>query len=316
VGAAITTALGTLGAGDIILIEQQAFGPGGNYVPCEWVVSIYNAIVVAVGNGVIVVEAAANGSQNLDAPVFATGNGGHWPFLPQNDSGAIMVGAGAAPAANLGSTTDRSRLWFSCYGSTVDLQGWGERVYTTGYGGLYALEGANLLYESDFGGTSSASPIVASACAVLQSTYRQATGTTLTPAQIRQFLRETGSPQQSGQYPATQNIGPRPDVLAAVALALGSPDCDSDGVGDVAEIAAGSMPDGDGNLVPDGCDCLPDYNHDGAINTTDITLYLSDWFTNVGGSGLSADANHDGVVNTADLSTFLAAWFAGVQSGC
>ena len=105
VGNAIITALGTLTAGDIILIEQQTFGP--NYtgappgtqfglVPSEWVLSIYNAIVTAVGNGVTVVEAAGNGSQNLDDAVYSAGNGGHWPFLLANDSGAIIVGAGGA----------------------------------------------------------------------------------------------------------------------------------------------------------------------------------------------------------------------------
>ncbi|MFH1418070.1 MAG: hypothetical protein ABII12_07290, partial [Planctomycetota bacterium] len=63
IGAAITTALGTLTAGDVILIEQQMQGP--NYtgvppgtqfglVPVEWYQPWYNTIVTAVGNGVVV----------------------------------------------------------------------------------------------------------------------------------------------------------------------------------------------------------------------------------------------------------------------
>ena len=224
IGAAITTALGTLSAGDVILIEQQYAGP--NYtgsppgtqvglIPVEWYLPWYNAIVTAVGNNVVVVEAAGNGSQNLDDAIYSTGNGGHWPFLPANDSGAIIVGAGASPG---GSDVDRSRLYFSNYGSTVDLQGWGENVYTTGYGGLYGAEGANLYYTASFSGTSSASPIVAGSCVLLQSMYKALhPGSILTPATIKNNLRSTGSPQQSGAYPASQNIGPRPNVTAAAA---------------------------------------------------------------------------------------------------
>ncbi len=213
VGAGITAALPVLTAGDVIVLEQQAFGPGNVLVPCEWDVTIYNAIVTAVGNGIVVVEAAANGSQNLDSATFSTGNGGHWPFLPQNDSGAIIVGAGASP---LGTFVDRSRLSFSCYGSTVDLQGWGEQVCTTGFGAIWSSEGVNQYYTATFSGTSSATPLVAGAAIVVQGVHKARTGTVLTPAQMRALLRSTGAPQLDGANPATQQIGPRPDITAAI----------------------------------------------------------------------------------------------------
>ncbi len=213
VGAAIVAALTVLSAGDVIVLEQQAFGPGNVLVPCEWDVTIYNAIQTAVGNGVIVVEAAGNGAQNLDSATFTTGNGGHWPFLPQNDSGAIIVGGGASP---FGTFVDRSRLNFSCYGSTVDLQGWGELVCTTGFGALYSSEGINQYYTSTFNGTSSATPVVAGACVVVQGVHKAKTGTVLTPQQMRNLLRATGSAQLDGVNPAAQNIGPRPDIAAAI----------------------------------------------------------------------------------------------------
>jgi len=242
IGSAVTTALGTLTAGDVILIEQQIAGPnyqgpGSQFglVPVEWYLPYYNAIVTAVGNGVVVVEAAGNGSQNLDDPVYSTGNGGHWPFLPANDSGAIIVGAGASPG---GSDTDRSRLSFSNYGSTLDLQGWGENIVTTGYGSYYSTDGKDLWYTATFGGTSSASPIVAGACAGLQSAYLAGIGSYLTPAQVRSCLQITGSPQQAGTYPVSQNIGPRPNAPAALCNAF--PAFDSNA-----------------NLVPDRCDGLP-----------------------------------------------------------
>ncbi len=240
VGSAITTALGTLVAGDVILIEQQIAGP--NYtgsppgtqfglVAVEWYQPYYNAIVTAVGNGVIVVEAAGNGQQNLDDTVYQTG---HAPFMPANDSGAIIVGAGASPG---GSENDRSRLWFSNYGSTVDLQGWGENVYTTGYGDLYSTEGKNLWYTSTFGGTSSASPIVAGACLVLESAYFAGAGAVLTPAQVKANLQTTGSAQQAGTY--SGNIGPRPDASAALCAALPALDANANLVPDLCEQLTG-----------------------------------------------------------------------------
>ncbi len=220
VGAAIIDSLNPIGPGDVMIIEQQISGPNGPgaYVPVEWFQPWYEDIVTAVGNGVILVEAAGNGSQDLDSPIFSVGNGGHWPFLPENDSGAIIVGAGAAGTG--GSDVPGSRLWYSNYGSTVDLQGWGESVWTTGYGDAYASEGPNLYYTAGFGGTSSASPIVAGACALVQSAYEASNGSALTPAELKSLMQQTGWPQTSGTYPESQNIGPRCDAERAIEEAL------------------------------------------------------------------------------------------------
>jgi subtilisin family serine protease len=215
---AILNAISYLSAGDVLLLELQTDGPLG-LVPIEWDKPVYDRIVLATGLGITVVEAAGNGNVNLDDPIHGTGNGGHWPFTQAQDSGAIIVGGGAAPLAFGGSTTERSRLTFSTYGSTVDLQGWGERVATTGYGSLYSSEGNNVLYGL-FSGTSSASPVVAGACVLLQSVYKTRTGGVLTPAQVKQSLVATGTPQQSGLNPVTENIGSLPNVKAALAQLL------------------------------------------------------------------------------------------------
>ncbi|MCZ7558339.1 MAG: HYR domain-containing protein [Bacteroidia bacterium] len=219
--AALTNAAASLSAGDILLIEQQTQGP--NYidntsqfglVPSEWQESVYNAIVTAVGNGIHVVEAAGNGSQDLDGAEYSAGNGGHYPFNGSKNSGAIIVGAGARPG---GSTTDRSRLGFSCFGARVNVQGWGEGVMTTGYGTYYS-EGPNnnLDYRSTFGGTSSASPIVTGAVALIGSMQEEINNNVMTPAAMRSLLIATGSPQQAGANPLSENIGPRPSIRAAI----------------------------------------------------------------------------------------------------
>lgn len=242
VATAITTSLETLQPGDILLLEQQTFGPnhpGGSsqlgLVPCDWVLPWYNAVVTATGNGVTVIEAAANGSQNLDDPVYSTGNDGHWPFLPENDSGAILVGGGLTPSYL---ADDRVRLISSNYGSAVDVQSFAAFVTTTGFGQLYSVEGPNVFYTGSFSGTSSASAIVAGAAAQLQSLHIHLRRAPLSPAAVREALRTTGLPQQgTASLPASQSIGPRPNLVGAAFESLGAADCDNNGVPDEVDIA-------------------------------------------------------------------------------
>lgn len=207
---AINTARANTANGDVILIEQQTPVCGlADYGPLEWIQSVYDAIKFATAAGRNVVEAAGNGSVNLD------GAGCSNKFnKTTRDSGAIIVGAGSPPNS---SQTDRSRLYFSSYGSRVDVQGWGGLVVTTGYGNLYSGTGQNQWYTNSFSGTSSASPIVAGSVALLSSIAEQR-GSIKSPAWIRSTLISTGSPQQAAVgYPVSQHIGPRPNLKAAIA---------------------------------------------------------------------------------------------------
>lgn len=213
---ALINTLSELEEGDVVLIEQQMMAfegtPDEGYAPVEWYEPFYDAIQLISGNGLIVVEAAGNGNRNLDDPMFTVDNDGHYPFLEENWSEAIMVGAGAVGIADV----SRSRLWFSNYGSRIDLQGNGEGVVTTGYGSAYAAEGPNRSYSNNFGGTSGASPIVVGAVTLLQSLSRNFTGNTLTRDEIRDLLVNTGKPQVSGVlFPVTEEIGPLPNLFAA-----------------------------------------------------------------------------------------------------
>lgn len=233
-------------SGTIILIEQQIAGPascgnpcaplglppcdcsaGTAWVPVEWDLATYNAILYAVGNGKTVIEPAGNGAQDLDDPIYSTGNNGHWPFLAQNDSGAVMVGAGRGWdfIDTLG-----SRICCSNYGSRVDVSGYGTAVYTTGYGNLYSAEGPSLNYTHTFAGTSSASACVAGAAALVQEAYYLANSgpggqVWMSPGALRQALVDSGTPQTAATvfpfFPASQNIGPKPDASIAILLTAG-----------------------------------------------------------------------------------------------
>lgn len=213
--AAIDLAHANLVAGDLILIEQQIAGPNGcdadtqvGCVAVEWIQAYYDAIVAATSDGILVVEAAGNGAQDLGD----TGTYGD-PFPSgRADSGAIVVGAGAAPTC---SANPRSRLGFSNFGPRVNVQGWGQCVATTGYGFLHVGAGMNEWYTGSFGGTSSASPIVTSAAASVSSAAQSLTGSAPLPTAVRSLLISTGTAQDTG--PDSGHIGPLPNLRLALA---------------------------------------------------------------------------------------------------
>ncbi len=190
--------------GDLFLIELHAPGPNANgsgqygYVPMEFWQDNFDAIQTAVANGRICIEAAGNGQQNLDDPIYE----GLFDRNVRN-SGAIMVGAGTP--------TGLDAEWFTNYGSRLDLQGWGDSVTTTGYGDLQGgLE--TQWYTAYFSGTSSASPIVAGSVASLQGMSKALWGIALDGPLAAQILFDTGSP-----WNGAQRIGNRPNLLAAYA---------------------------------------------------------------------------------------------------
>jgi hypothetical protein len=237
---AIRAAADKLNSGDIILIELHRPGPRhsfqsrddqAGYIALEWWPDDFDAIRYAVSRGVIVIEAAGNGAENLDDALYDQPGPGFpatWrnPFDAANQSSqAVIAGAGAPPPGTHGRDhgPDRSRLAFSNFGSRVDAQGWGREVTTTGGRGYSAgdLQGGSdetLWYTDTFSGTSSASPIVVGALASIQGIMAARGLARLTPAGAISILRATGSPQTDAPgRPATQRIGNRPDIRSAIA---------------------------------------------------------------------------------------------------
>jgi hypothetical protein len=237
---AIVNAADRLSAGDILLLEIHRPGPNTpdppqgqlGFIAIEWWPDDFAAIRYAVNKGIVVVEAAGNGFQNLDDAIYSqpqTGFPDTWrnPFNPANpSSGAVVVGAGAPPPGTHGTSIwgpDRSRLDFSNYGARVDTQGWGREVTSTGYGDLQGGTNADLWYTDTFSGTSSASPIVVGALACLQGVLRAVGRIPLSPARAQEVLRAHGSPQQDAPgRPATQRIGNRPDLRQLLPAVLQS----------------------------------------------------------------------------------------------
>lgn len=197
--ASVTNAIRDSSAGDIVMLEMQTYGRSQKQlVPAEYDKPVWMATKTGTDAGILVIAAAGNGYENLDIPFYKS-------YLDRGDSGAIIVGAGTA-------NRNHSKMDFSTYGKRVDIQAWGEKVVTTGYGDLKTFGGdKRQKYTRVFAGTSSATPIASGAAALIQSFAKKEHGKFLTPIEMRKLLIDTGIPQKSGG-----RIGPMPNVKAAM----------------------------------------------------------------------------------------------------
>ena len=196
-------AIDALDPGDVWLIELQMYPPGRDATPMEWLQANYDVIFTGVfADGVVCVEAGANGSQDLDSAIW----GGVFDRNVR-DSGAIMVGAGTP--------TGRVAEWFTNYGSRMDAHAWGSQIVTTGFGDLYNEGPATTHYTNGFGGTSGASPMVTGTALCLQGISKAQSGFPLPPLGLRDLINSTGIP-----HLGAPKIGPRPDLGAAIAVLL------------------------------------------------------------------------------------------------
>lgn len=128
-------------------------------------------------------------------------------------------------------------------------------------------------FVSSFGGTSAACPYAAGIAAVMQSAAKAATGSFLTPAQVKARLTEYGDPIS---YAAAGITRPRPN--------LASTDIDDDGIPAGWEIAYFS------NLTRDGSG---DFDTDGL---TDLEEYLEETFPD------DSDSDDDGFSDGAEVA--------------
>ncbi|NDV47582.1 T9SS C-terminal target domain-containing protein [Paludibacter sp. 221] len=198
---AIAMALEVLKPGDVMVYEMQTGSPEpgkDRYVPADYTKTVWDLTKGATEAGIIVVAAAGNGNVNLDGTL-------HAEYRSRGDNGSIVVGAATMSA--------RNRCDFSTYGSMVKLCGIGNlTVVTTGYGVLYK-NGDLATYTHMFSGTSSSTPIVASAAVAVQSYAKNKLGRVLSPKEMRDLLYDTGT---AGGADWGTTVPRLPNVKAAI----------------------------------------------------------------------------------------------------
>jgi hypothetical protein len=220
---AIRAAGTVLKKGDVLLLEVHT----ATGYPVEVEDQAFDAITVASGNGIIVIEAAGNGTasgtpRDLDKPLPLLDKDDASPPRSLNpddkvkgtfaDSGAILVSA--CKSATRPNGTHR-RVSYASYGKRVDCYAWGDNVVTAGFGDLSETKKANR-YTELFNGTSSAAAIIAGAAILIQQMAQQQGGPPLTPVQLRARLSDPrqGTPIEGFQPP--RQIGLMPDLEAIV----------------------------------------------------------------------------------------------------
>ncbi len=208
VAASLVATLDWLVTGDVVLIEQQAYG-WENYCPIEYIPAVFDAIQWLTAEGIVVVEPSGNGAADLDNEQWEG-----WFDSFVQDSGAVMVG---------GSGGVREPLRWSggsSYGSRIDVQGWFEGIATTSTWEMadlyYPEQDTRQAYTQYFGGTSGASPQIVGVVAQFNSAILEQGNTPWAPNQIRALLRQTGRSQPAEDR--TTAIGSQPDVATLLRM--------------------------------------------------------------------------------------------------
>ncbi|KAK4150371.1 peptidase S8/S53 domain-containing protein [Chaetomidium leptoderma] len=203
---AILDAATFLNPGDVMLLEMQVADVNQDLWPVEILDAEYDAIRTVTALGITVIEPAANGGMDMDQPILRDGDTTARALLNKNspdfrDSGAIMVGAGS-------SAVPRTRMYFSNFGSRVDVHSWGENIATSTVNEAYED-----IYINNFSGTSGAAPIIAGAALSIQGMVNANRGSKLSPADLRDLITLGGTASSS---PSKDKIGVQPDLRALI----------------------------------------------------------------------------------------------------
>ena len=218
--------LGTLilDPGDVLLLEVEERIRGTKpFLPCELDRANFEAIRLATTVGIVVVEAAGNGSTDLKlAADFASGEHVLDPTSPDfRDSGAIMVGGCTAvfphdrhPRSNNGDRID-------CHAFAERIEAIGNPSHVNQHDAFFAASDTltvDGVTHIGFGGTSGASAIIAGVCVLIQHLCTVMTPLNhvgrLDPDGMRELLRNVDNGTDS--FLVTDLIGAMPDLAKII----------------------------------------------------------------------------------------------------
>jgi hypothetical protein len=207
--------------GPVMLLEVQVKRPSmpDKLMPVEIDPFVAYLLEIATAIGIVVVEAAGNGGQDLNTypdECRETRQRILNPNVPGEfrDTGAIMVGAGNRPPRLTEAASPWERDAISNFGDRVNCFAWGNSVLTLDSTTDRATQG-------NFGGTSSASAIVAGAALVLQGLALRHRGHECDPGEVRRLLSDTTAGNTATAAPAVDLIGVMPNLYDIAVNGLG-----------------------------------------------------------------------------------------------
>lgn len=209
-----------LGPGDVMLLEL-AWAPPEGQAPLEWKKAERDAITLAVGKGIVVVEPASNSDRFLDT--IPAENGVHFLDRTVFDSGAIMVGVALNATAPAGGHARRPDAG---HGNRVDCYALDGPHSTASSSSNTAYHAPGQPVGPTFNATSAASAIIAGAACAFQGMALAMTGAKWTPWTLRSAFSDaangTASPDDIGVMPDLWSLSTLltsgivgPDLLAA-----------------------------------------------------------------------------------------------------
>ncbi|MFJ4153554.1 S8 family serine peptidase [Pseudomonas sp. NPDC089752] len=205
-------------AGDIVAINRQTANINalGTLLPSLHDKLWWDVCRALTERGAVVLNAACNGTTR-SAPEAGTLKDygvdlSQWRlFDDHGDAGAILVGACHS--------WDGKAHQYSNYNYRYRmLNAWGDSVATLGKGTLQNKDDDNRDYRDDYSGTSSATPLVTGAMALIQSYAMEQHHLYLNADQMHLLLMQSG--YKDATLPDTERLpmGARPNVLGALML--------------------------------------------------------------------------------------------------
>ena len=205
-------------AGDIVAINRQTANINalGTFLPSLHDKPWWDVCRYLVERGAVVINAACNGTYQDDANAGTVkGFGvdlGEWRYFNDHgDAGAILVGAchswDGKPHA-YSNYNYRHRM----------LNAWGDSVATLAKGTLQDKRGPDRDYRDNYAGTSSATPLVAGALALIQAYAMEQHHLYLNSDQMHLLVMQSGYKDATLPHTDKLPMGARPNVLGALML--------------------------------------------------------------------------------------------------
>ncbi|MDD2065716.1 S8 family serine peptidase [Pseudomonas sp. 25571] len=205
-------------AGDIVGVNRQTANVNvlGTFLPSLHDRTWWDVTRSLTERGVVVLNAACNGTSVSDHNARTTQGYGvdleQWRYFDDHgEADAILVGACHS--------WDGKPHQYSNYNYRYRmLNGWGDSVATLGYEALQDKNGHDRDYTSTYGGTSSATPMVTGALALIQSYAIEQHHLYLNADQMHLLVMQSGYKDATLPDASRLPMGARPNVLGALVL--------------------------------------------------------------------------------------------------